>query len=338
MKRIIKVSHPENLSKDDYCQFNECAYELIRLSTYLLEDVTLTNEGLCFINGCLIEQSIHWYRDKMEIYRLTGVIGLMDFPTQELENSNHYLIIQGPVFNYFHWITESLPRLLSSKKYCKKATLILPFEVSETTYVKESLFPFVFDNIIYIPKQTNFLISRLIMHQIKPYYTSYNPVIISKIREFYRNFSLRNHNSELARNYKWIYLSNSQDEIVKIANEKEICCILKENDFAIIDLSAYSFFKQVRLMNNAEIVISSNQDLFACMMFLPSGSKVFELKTEKLNENDFYFERYWYLSSCLKFKYYYQFCNRHSPVEYEEISDLVVDIELFKKNLKLLLG
>jgi capsular polysaccharide biosynthesis protein len=336
MRRFIKVGLPENFHKSDVCQFREHKYELLKLNTFLLEDVTITNEGICFIHGSLIEQSVHWYRDKIEIFRLQGLLCLMDFPTQKKDDSQKYFMIQGPVFNYYHWIIESLPRLLASRKYSKEVTLILPYQTKDSDFVNESLNSFVFGDIIYMPKQTNFFMRSLIMPQINPYFTSYNPRIICKTRDFYKKNIFRNYSSEIPKPFKRIYLLNN--DIRQIANEREIIFILEKNDFKVIDLSEYSFSNHVHLLNNAEVVVSSNQDLFACINFLKPGSKVLELKTERQNESDFYFERYWYLSSCLGLKYFYQFCNPSYPLEYEEISNLKVDIKLFKKNLNLLIG
>lgn len=337
MKKLIKIGLPENLAKDDYCQFHEHKYELPELATFYMEDITITNEGICLKDGNLIEQSIHWYRVKMDIYKLTGILNLIDNQTIQADDSKKHMIIQGPVFSYYHWFTESISRLMLAEKCSKEVILILPRQLKNINFVTESLTPFIFDDIIYIPKNSNLFVKQFILPQIKPYFTSYIPQITCQIRDFYRNFVNETYYSEMQKNFNRIYLLNSRCEAKKIVNEKEIICILKENNFKIINLSDYSLIEQVYLMNHAEVVVSSNQDLFACICFLRPGSKILELNNEKRNENDPYFERYWYLSSCLGLKYYYQFCDPDSPIEYEEVSELKVNINLFKKNLDILL-
>lgn len=173
MKRRIKIVLPSNLDRNDIYSFKIGNYNLPVLKVLELKDVIVTNDGICLSNNGLIKESVHGYRDKITIYTLKARLDLLNYSTCQMKDSNCCLIIHSPLFSYFHWFTESIPRLFLVKKELRNLSLLLPQSLRKVEFIQSSLKAFSFRSIFYIPPNTNIKLNHLILPQIKPYFTSY---------------------------------------------------------------------------------------------------------------------------------------------------------------------
>ncbi len=83
---------------------------------------------------------------------------------------------------------------------------------------------------------------------------------------------------------KKIYIDRSDSKsnnknLRKITNENEISAYLKKDSFKLIRLSDYKFIDQVRLFNNAEIIIGLHGAGFANLVFCKTNTKIIEFKS-----------------------------------------------------------
>ncbi|MCC6372491.1 MAG: glycosyltransferase family 61 protein [Bacteroidia bacterium] len=124
-----------------------------------------------------------------------------------------------------------------------------------------------------------------------------------------------------------IYVSRSRQKARRVVNEEQVIDTLKALDFKIIYFEDYTFEEQVAIGKGAQIMVSSHGANLTNCLFMPSGAKVLELI--RYDQPNFC---YWALASVAGLQYNYQLCkvvgNDH----------LLVDMELFKQNLKSLLN
>jgi Glycosyltransferase 61 len=305
-QRTISINMPTNLNERNSCFFQNNICELPVLKAFEAEDIIVTHDGLCLKDQTIVSESIHAYRDEIEISRLSGLINTSTLETKHLSSSSYFLVIQGRIFSYYHWMTDSIPRLWMMREHLEDLILLLPESLSNIGYVNESLLPFKFRDIYYISEDFNIQVKKLIIPQSRLFYTHYYPEVINKIRGFYLEELKKTQPYPAADNSRKILLQNS-------LNENSIPSVLKEsiveicinNDFEPIDFSSYSFHEQISLMTQVQSIISYNMSDLTGILFMHPGSNVIEINRAPDNENDYYFERYWFLSSVLGLKYYH---------------------------------
>jgi capsular polysaccharide biosynthesis protein len=337
MKRLIRVKLPLNLDKKDTCAFINRNYELSPLKVFELSNVLITCEGICLINHNLVKESIHGYRDKITIYSLMSKLNVLNYKTVLLDNSNYYLLIQSPIFSYYHWLTESIPRLLTVKSRIKELTLFLPVSFRNIGFVRESLEPFSVTNIFYMPEKTNIKVNHLVLPQIKPFFTSFYPEVVNEIRDLYTEYSKRKY-TNTGKTYHRLFLNDNIDNKPAIHNTNELNSLLDQYDVHQINILDYPFFEQVQLMQNAKFIISVSGDDLASISFAKKGTSILELLKAQTSEIDQPSLRYLNMASNLDLKYYYQL---YTPLKNHSIysqNKIYIDLNLFEKNLKIILA
>jgi len=200
--------------------------------------------------------------------------------------------------NYFHWMYDVLPRI----GICEEA-----FDISKIDYFllpslekrfqKETL------DMLNVPKEKR-LSSK-----------TYRHIVGSEIITTQHPYCLKNATYDITNIPVWIsqwlkekYLktkddkndtpkkvyidrSDSESNIKKlrsIINEKEVKDFLKNRGFEFISLGHFSFKEQIKIMNNAEIVVGLHGAGFANFCFCKPKTKILEFKSNtagKMYEN-----------------------------------------------------
>jgi capsular polysaccharide biosynthesis protein len=337
MNMSIRIKHPLNLDKKDACVFKNITYELSPLKVFELSNVLITYDGICLINYNLVKESIHGYRDKITIYSLMSKLDVLNYKTVLLNDSNYYLLIHSPMFSYYHWLTESIPRLLMVKSQIKELTLLLPISYKNIGFVRESLEPFSINNIFYIPENTNIKVNHLVLPQIKPFFTSFYPDVVNEIRDLYTDHSKRKYTNK-GEKYHRLFLNDKIDSKPEIQNTNKLNLSLDQYDIHQINILDYPLFEQVQIMQNAKFIISVGEDDLASISFAKKGTSILELLKVQTNETDQPSLRYLNMASNLDLKYYYQLC---TPVKNHSVysqNKIYIDLNLFEKNLKIILA
>jgi capsular polysaccharide biosynthesis protein len=336
MNRHIKVKLPVNLDITDSYVFKNIYYDLPPLKVLKLSDVIITKDGVCLKNFNILNESIYGIRDKISIYTLRSKLNLLDHDTFLMNGSNHYLLIHGPEFSYYSWLTESIPRLLMVKSRIKNLTLLLPKALKNVNFVRESLKLFSFKKTTYIPNKANLKVNLLVLPQIKPYPTLYYPKVVNDIRKLYSNYSKKNY--ELKKKlYEKLFLSNEVENKPEISNIKELLSLLNQYRINYLNIFTFPFYEQVQIMQNAKLIISTCGEDLACISFFKKGASILELIKTPVNEIDKPNLKYYNLASALEINYYYQFCTPMKNKQKKINSKIKVDLNLFEKNIKLIL-
>lgn len=335
MKRRIKVKLPINLDKADICDFSNNDYEVFPLKVYKLSNVLVTREGVCLINSSPVLESIHGYRDKITISTLMAKLSLLQDKTLLLNNAFHYLLINGPLFSYFHWFTESIPRLLLVLDRIHDLVLLLPWEFKDVNFVIKSLMPFQLKKIEYIPPKTKVKVSHLVLPQLKPFSSIFYPEAVEEIRRIFIEYSGNKSGYEGLSTY--IMLENSEGEKgITLSNQKMVDKVIKEYGIEKLDLLKHDFFDQVRILQNSRLVISVTSELLGSICFLKKGASMLELLMASYYEMDRFDLRFLNLSSNLGINYYYQFCTDTSSGQGFKAKSFKADISQLRKNLNLI--
>jgi capsular polysaccharide biosynthesis protein len=328
--RTVNVYPPVNLKRVN-CLYSKRSYDISPLKVLTINDVDATNNGICFRHFRIIKESVQAYPDKIKIFELEGQLHFRQRPIKYYVDSNRYLLIHHPWLNYYHWLTESIPRIWLVKKILDSLILLLPEHYKNIEFVQESLKAFKFKDIVYIPSGFNMRIGNAVIPQIKPICSSYYPSVLFELRDFFLEYA-KSVNIRVPKLGERLYIIRGNSSRRKIVNEYALMEVLKKFDFISVDATSYSFFEQVLFSEKLKYLISNGSGL-TNMHFMNDGTTVMELQKRMTNENDFHDKVLWHLASALNLNYWYFVC---SPVNRKDdlyIADLKIDINKFEKLL-----
>ena len=307
-----------------------------------LKNAFVTSSGLVTGRNGLINECYHYkwngqfYLFSVEALRYYNQAMSDEQKFMVFDNQETYLLIHHPWHaNYYHWLNETLYRLWLIKDQADQMVLLLPDKDKLSAFALDSLKLFNFKNIIHIPDGNMALVETLCIPAQKPNMESYNSTALFELRKMYVNYV--SSKPITANNLERIYVSRGKSSRRKIVNEDEVIDTMRKYNFSIIYCEDYTFYEQVALFSQTKYLVGNHGAGLTNMLFMPTGSIVFELlmKTSKPKRNQNFI--YWYMSESLKLKYYHQYCEPTNPNESFFTADLLVDIELLNKNLNLIL-
>lgn len=225
--------------------------------------------------------------------------------------------------NYFHWITEVLPKVFNLKKRLKRFCVMLPsdytkeFQIASLKLLNVPYINFdgiAFLNEVYLPDRQ------------APYSAHYNPLIL---KELSQEMKLA---TDLTVNFgPNIYITRRNAIIRKILNEEDVISILKSSGFAIVDFEDFTFDQQISISHHAKFVVSIHGAGLTNIVFCNPGTAIMEFSLENQSLDKCYFT----LSDACDLNYYYQFCKSVNNSNDYHSSDLIVDLKLLNENLNL---
>ncbi len=332
-RKKVKVILPRNLTKGNRHLFYPAEFDIYATKVMTVRNAIVTANGLCFKDRKLISGSVQAYPEKLLIFEKSGALALQRSSYHQLNSSDQHLVVHHPWSgNYYHWITEAIPRIWKVKKELSSLTLVLPANLLALDFVRESLKCFAFKNIEVVPPNCNIIIPNAVIPEIKPFCYSYESQTMQEIACHFRVFAQSVGYSETNRK-KLVYICRGKSLRREIANEEEVIRKLEEFDIATIDARLVSFWDQVSLSSNLKLLISNGSGL-TNMIFMKRKSAVLELHKRITNINDFHDKVLWHLASVLKLKFYHQICEPLDPGKDMYKANLIVDTNLLQRNIQ----
>ncbi len=200
-------------------------------------------------------------------------------------------IINDHCFNYFHWVTEALPRLLLIKENKIKGTVLLPSKWSSNAFIKSSLGVLGYEHEYYDLNSINY-IPRIISANHLASTGNYNPKYIKMVKD-----SIKKDHSENLR--LWVLRNENQSR--HINNRNELINLLEKYNIKTIRPEEISFQKQVSFFSKASFIGGIHGAGLTNMIFMDEESNVLEIKTQSTEKNNAFYS----LASALSHNYYY---------------------------------
>ncbi|WP_197076673.1 glycosyltransferase family 61 protein [Hymenobacter terrenus] len=230
------------------------------------------------------------------------------------------------VGNYYHWLIDSLPRLLVLQRHYPACPLLVPAPVP--AYVKQTALMFGFDRLLPLDRGVVAAVSQLAMPDYVSEPGSQDPALVKEVRETILN-SL---NLMPSKSHRRIFVSRNQQPIRRLSNEEAIEPILRQYGFESVSFEGMSFEDQVRTMQDAAVLVGVHGANLTNMLFMTPQTVVVEL----MNENTLVLnDCYYCLASALNLAYYNLPCQRIvKPGLYDSNDlDLVIDPEALRQLL-----
>ena len=327
---------PANFDEQDATLFEHDLNRLIPATQLLeLNHVNVSSDGIVFSAGRILAESFG-YRN--QFIRWANSRNLIRFflrnyalKTRQRLDKKALWIIDNWGSAYFHWLADALPRLYVIRDQLADSTLLLPESFKSSGYVLPSLAPFAIRDIKFVGNNQVFHCRKLLVPSHTAPSGNCNESVIGGLRQLYADYYGKMQNVSSSEK---VYISRAKAKARRVINEKDVIAVLKQHGFRVVLFEDYPFEEQVKIIMNARYVVSNHGAGLTNMLFLPPGRSVFELRKCGDSHNNCYFV----LASALDLKYYYQLCKPENPDEDAFSASVYVDLNLFRKNLELMLA
>jgi capsular polysaccharide biosynthesis protein len=311
-------NHPKNLAEKDVSLFEHEFSKKIHATTIeVLENIDI------FYNSLFSFEKSRFY-DKYS--GATSVkrkaAALMMYSTKCEKIDKGAWISDTRSAGYFHWITDSLTRLIIIEDMLGGRVVLLSSKYKKHTFIQESLELLNIQYRFYDPYK-RLRVKDLLVPGITAPTGNYNKEIINKVRDRFLSIDT----TVISPNKK-IYISRQKATKRKIINEDAVLSLLMSYGFEEHFFEDYNLLQQIELMRQATHIVGLHGAGLTNMLFMPKHSKVLELRNEGDDLNNCYFS----LASDLGHDYYY-LLNEGNLAD-AHFADLTIDVERLKEILK----
>ncbi|MBC7887155.1 MAG: glycosyltransferase family 61 protein [Ferruginibacter sp.] len=324
----VKRDPPMNLERKDVGLFQHEFEIIIDVPQFkIFKNIIINSKGFCYkyfskhpINKSFDENRIG-ERNTIEI--LKDLLNIV-LNRNKISLSKICWVTDAWSANYFHWLTDVIPKLIYVEKMLPGYTVVLPRDLLSASFVKRSLnyFKLNYLAISHYQKVTaNFFLGL-------PNFANTG--------NFLPGFILDTRKIFLPVQYltsKRIFVKRKSPYKRRVLNEEEISIILKKYSFDIIDTAEMGLPEQIALFSQVNILIAVHGAALTNMLFMPKKGKVLELRKEGDSINNCYFS----LASAVDLAYYYQLCKVDNPGIETQSNNFYVDAGLLEKNIQLML-
>jgi capsular polysaccharide biosynthesis protein len=310
----IAYAVPENFNEADRWLFYDenFSFEIPAIQQIALNSTTICNALVFQHHKPIFELTRHKKPSWISLFK--AAIRLQVSKRRKLDRG--ILGVQDWGNNYFHWMTEILPRIVAMKHHHPSIPVVIPSNYLNYPFIVESLDLLKIDVKTFEVRHA-LKIDRLYTCTI-PHVGRFNEGLM----HFFRDKMISSTTS-LKDPFRCIYITRGKARRRRISNEEKVFESLEKKGFEKLVLEDLKLIDQVKVFQEARIVVASHGAGLANCMFMQKGQIIIELKSEN--------NRYWcYFSLARVFglKYYYSL-NKGSSTNHRD-ADITVDIERLK--------
>ena len=221
--------------------------------------------------------------------------------------------------NYFHWLTDCMPRIWEGLERDPDCPVILPESYRSLDFVTQSL-DLLKVPVVYFKSSKNLRVDILLLTAKSSLLPNFHVELTQKTREKLSRKAIK-------EPWRKIYISRKFAPKRKAHNETEVEVFLKRRGFEIVYAENLTFHQQIQLMSETALLVSLHGAALTNMLFLPKSSKVLELR----NSGDSITQCYFNLASALELPYFYTLNQGDSKDTIT--TDFSIDIDSLKSAL-----
>ena len=233
---------------------------------------------------------------------------------------------QWSAHNYYHWLIDTLPRLLVLRRHHPNMLLLLPQELppkQARDYVTQSAAALGFTQYLFLNTRQTLQAGCVVLPELTAPSLTQNPELVGQVRAQL----LAALGPAAAVATRRVYAARSAGGVRSLLNEPAVAALLQEMGFEKVYFEQLSFLEQLHLMQETTVLVGVHGAGMTNMLFLPPEAKVVELLNE--GHGDLCYFR---LASCLRLPYLWVPCAGLSE-DLANQSDMVVDIDLLRQEV-----
>ena len=289
---------------------------------FVLDNVYINRWTIVFKNLKIYHRSLPWEKD-LVLYRQGRFLLRQWLSKKQTVPNNEIAALvfdQWSVRNYYHWMIESLQRLMFLKMHYPNAYLIVPHPASN--FITSTISALGFNKIKFLDRESPDVlkVSKLLFPQIvyadvdSELATSDNippsPHKVTLPKNFesisyeepiltVRKTLLAHYSPTPVIPKKRTYISRAKQTKRRLLNEEEIKPVLEKYGFDTVYFEDMSFTEQIAIMFETKIFLGLHGANMVNILFMQEGAKVIELMNK-----DFLNDAYYLLASSVKLPYY----------------------------------
>lgn len=234
---------------------------------------------------------------------------------------------------YYHWMTEAVPRLFLLKDQLNGIKILLPESYRGFQMKSLKVFGIAEAQVTFMKINEYYQVPNLLMPSFVGKEQTYNKKILRELSAYYLK-EIAKANIQKPLDASRIYVKRKATSIRHVVNEEEVVTCLRSFGFKDIFFEDFSFEEQVKLASEVRQLISIHGAGLTNMLFMNQQTQVLEFRKEKEKGYLHYFT----LADALDIRYYYQFCKPEDDTKASKDANILVDIELLKRNVELMLN
>lgn len=328
----VRVNPPVNATPEILAKLDPLDYGFDRGTVSEHRNVSVTRSGACFHRGIPIRDSHYRYAHLWPRHLAIAYGSLLTRKTEALEPDKVYCLGHNLWSGgYYHWMTESLPRLLRLKERSDELTCIIPPFARLSKVVPETVQALGYSDLVEYPQDSNIRVEQLVLPSNPARLAECDPAAMREIRDLCLTRFGRPINGEAGPSR--LYVTRSKARGRKVANEAAVEECLHARGFVTVAFEDYSFPEQVALMSSAEIMVSIHGAGLTNMIFMRPGGAVVELLQDPVDILETSRARrsrkapaiYGRLASIMGFSYFVHFCRVAPDQPGNILGDVTVD-------------
>lgn len=330
---IVRVAAPQNICPEDEPLFHVASqYTIDQACLSKLRDVTVAGRGPiryqdayrpeCFAANDGLEdfyrRKKHW---RTSLERLVHRVYQIDEPAA--------WITDDWSCGYFHWICDTLPRLLVIERAqpLDQLTLLLPFKSVRFPFIEESLQAFGLRKTQVLKRFESARCKSLLLPQHVGRTGYHHPKLMSELRQrFWNHVGVAPTTTNPTRR---VYLSRGQANLRKMRNESDLLPVLRKHGFECIVAEQLSWLDQVKLFSEVSHLVSPHGAGLTNMIMMPPGNRVMEIRDDVLPTPDCYVT----LASASEQEYFYALSQRVDDRKSVHAADMRIDPAILDRSL-----
>lgn len=323
---------PLNLAPEDFRHFDlNNSYESPDQRLYFFREIFMLPDSTLFSGIFPLKLSFPFFRGRIQHHSIKGLFDIRR-KWQQVALFSHetsYAVIHDQwTLNYYHWLTQALPRLLLIKKSGRPFELLLPATHNKDFHIKSLKLLGVSDWSTFEVGMSYYNLHNLIYANHDLQIGDYHDDLIKELSMTFRK------NAVPVDKKKYLFVQRGATSSRRIVNDDEVLKTFSNWGFEIVDFEKMIFEEQLNTAAQASVLAGVHGAGLSNMLFMETGSKVFELTSELNGEQYYYFT----LSNSLGHCYYYQHCLPDAADKSIQEANIFVDISLLNKNLELMIA
>jgi hypothetical protein len=320
-EQTVYRNKPANLADEDISIFNhEFAKQLEPCVLYEIKDANVLGDTVFTIKG------FRFFSKHTNVFNLSLIHKLNRLkwflrPIQKVEKV--LWATDDWSIGYFHWMADTLPRIIAAEKHGKSIPLLIP-DSYNIRYITETLSIIKQPYQFYNPKKRLYA-RELVLISHLAVTGNYAPQYMIKMRELFVSAVKQKSTSPYLGNK--LYVSRKKANYRKILNEFDLFPVLEKYGFKVVYFEDYDICEQITIMTGCEYLVGLHGANLTNMIFMPSGGKVFEMRNKNDNHNNCYYS----LTQSLGLHYYYSMNQASSHIT--AFANFTVDVNLFEKTI-----
>ncbi|WP_417453933.1 glycosyltransferase family 61 protein [Kiloniella sp.] len=296
---IVRRDYPKNIKSDDKHLFKSAIEQTVPGSDLLtIDGAVILGNGWVWSDANVVREAFNPHRQPdARKKRLKGRLRLFLSNLQRQQSSEGLWISDVWSYNYYHWLTDTIPRLFLARKNGVTAQLYLskicinpkfiPISLellgeNKPKYIKHDLASIRFEK-LFLPTYAGEVGN------------NHSPTIRAVAEKFRQPWA------KTTPPKRRVYISRKMAPNRLVANEDEILPILDKFNVEPVCFEKLSFTEQIELAASCELIIAPHGAGLTNIMFMPEGGNVIEFHPSNVEINQCYFN----LSHSMRHSYQY---------------------------------